>query len=165
MGWIHQQKFCVILVSLFISTSASTFLSDGAFGDHIATGRNLLQAKQSCPIDFESQNYTIITSQCKGPQYPANLCCAAFKEFACPFADELNDLRNDCADVMFNYIEINGNYPDGIFGSLCHEGKEGLACPPPPSPSANASGSLITYKPSSALILATTFIVLLLRLI
>ncbi|KAL3503690.1 hypothetical protein ACH5RR_038139 [Cinchona calisaya] len=167
--WIHQQKFCVILViclSLLISTSASTFLSGGVFGDHIATGRNLLQATQSCSINFESQNYTIITSQCKGPQYPANLCCAAFKEFACPFAEELNDLSNNCATVMFSYISINGNYPPGLFASECTEGKQGLACPAlPPSQSANASGCLKTYKPSSALILATTFIVLLLRLI
>ncbi|KHN01505.1 GPI-anchored protein LORELEI, partial [Glycine soja] len=34
------------------------------------TGRNLLQAKKSCPVNFEFLNYTIITCKCKGAQYP-----------------------------------------------------------------------------------------------
>ncbi|GJR19921.1 GPI-anchored protein LLG1-like protein [Tanacetum coccineum] len=37
-------------------------------------GRNLLQAKKPCPVNFEFMNYTIITSQCKGPSYPHELC-------------------------------------------------------------------------------------------
>lgn len=82
-----------------------------------------------CPVNFEFQNYTIITSQCKGPHYSQNACCTAFKEFACPFADELNDVSNDCASTMFSYINLNGRYPPGLFASFCREGKEGLACP------------------------------------
>lgn len=167
MGRIPHYQFCVILViflSLLASKSASTFLSEGIFVHHIAQGRNLLQAKTGCPVNFEFQNYTIITSQCKGPQYPPSLCCKAFKEFACPFVDEVNDLSNDCATTMFSYINLYGKYPPGLFASECREGKEGLACPAQaPSQSANASGSPMTGKPSKALILGTTFMVLLLR--
>lgn len=82
-----------------------------------------------CPVNFEFLNYTIITSQCKGPQYSPKLCCGAFKDFACPYADELNDLTNDCASTMFSYINLYGKYPPGLFASECREGKEGLECP------------------------------------
>ncbi|CDP13646.1 unnamed protein product [Coffea canephora] len=167
MGRIHRYQFCAILVfflSLLASNSASTFLSEGIFGHHIAQGRNLLQATTACPVNFEFQNYTIITSQCKGPQYPPNLCCKALKDFACPFAEQVNDLSNDCATTMFSYINLNGKYPPGLFASECREGKEGLECPAlAPSLSANASGSQMTGKPAKALILGTTFIVLLLQ--
>ncbi|KAF8409819.1 hypothetical protein HHK36_005898 [Tetracentron sinense] len=68
-----------------------------------------------CSVNFEFLNYTIITSQCKGPQYLPKLCCTAFKEFACPYADQLNDLTNDCASTMFSYINLFGKYPPGLF--------------------------------------------------
>ncbi|CAA0841145.1 LORELEI-LIKE-GPI-ANCHORED PROTEIN 1 [Striga hermonthica] len=103
--------------------------------------RRLLQALKSCPVDFEHQNYTIITEKCRGPDYSAKLCCSSFKAFACPFADELDDLTNDCASTMFRYIDLNGHYPPGLFASLCREGREGLACPPlPPPKSGDKSG-------------------------
>ncbi|KAL3508308.1 hypothetical protein ACH5RR_027709 [Cinchona calisaya] len=165
MGRIQHHQICgvfMICLSLVSSNSASTSISDGIFEDHIATGRNLLQAKQNCPINFEFQNYNIITSKCKGPQYLPSLCCPAFKEFACPFVEALNDLTNDCATTMFSYINLNGKYPPGLFASECTEGKEGLACPAlPPSESDTANGSQITRNPSAALLLAATFIVLL----
>jgi hypothetical protein len=81
-----------------------------------------------CSVNFEFLNYTIITSKCKGPQYAAALCCSAFKEFACPYADQLNDGTNDCASTMFSYINLYGKYPPGLFASECKEGKEGLEC-------------------------------------
>lgn len=87
-----------------------------------------------CPVNFEFMNYTIIIRQCKGPRYPANLCCGALKEFACPYADDLNDLTNDCSSTMFSYINLYGKYPPGLFSSECKEGKEGLACPPSSAP-------------------------------
>ncbi|KAK1417974.1 hypothetical protein QVD17_27110 [Tagetes erecta] len=98
-------------------------------------GRYLLQAKKPCSVNFEAMNYTIITSRCKGPNYPANLCCQALKEFACPYANELNDLSNDCSTIMFSYINLYGNYPPGVFSSLCHGDDLGLVCdsvPPVP---------------------------------
>lgn len=83
----------------------------------------------ACPVNFEFMNYTIITSRCKGPRYPANLCCDAFKDFACPYSVELNDLTNECSSTMFSYINLYGNYPPGLFSSLCRDDKVGLICP------------------------------------
>jgi hypothetical protein len=96
----------------------------------------------ACPVNFEFLNYTIITSKCKGPQYPALACCAAFTEFACPYADDLNDSTNDCASTMFSYINLYGKYPPGLFARECRGGKQGLECPAvPPSASANVNTS------------------------
>ncbi|KAJ4747513.1 GPI-anchored protein LORELEI [Rhynchospora pubera] len=118
-----------LIVTFFIGFASSSFISDEVLNSHRSTGRSLLQAKKSCPVNFEFQNYTIITSQCKGPTYPAKQCCAALIEFACPFADELNDSTNECASTMFSYININGKYPPGLFASECKGDKNGLPCP------------------------------------
>ena len=83
----------------------------------------------ACTIDFQNQNYTIITSRCKGPRYPPKQCCDAFLEFACPFADAINDLKTDCASTMFSYINLYGKYPPGIFSNLCVGGEGGIDCP------------------------------------
>ncbi|KAG8498311.1 hypothetical protein CXB51_006869 [Gossypium anomalum] len=83
---------------------------------------------QTCDEDFTKKNYTIITSSCKGPEYPKNNCCRALKDFACPFSEKVNDLTNDCARTMFSYINLYGKYPPGLFAHLCHEGQKGLAC-------------------------------------
>uniref|UniRef100_A0A5B7BTX3 Putative GPI-anchored protein LORELEI n=1 Tax=Davidia involucrata TaxID=16924 RepID=A0A5B7BTX3_DAVIN len=148
----------LFLLTGFSAASASTFISDDIFGSRALTGRNLLQAKKACPVNFEFLNYTIITSQCKGPHYPPDLCCSALKEFACPYAAELNDLTNDCATTMFSYINLYGKYPPGLFASECREGKEGLLCPASsPTESANDNGSQILCKP-----LTLAFLVLLL---
>ncbi|KAH7842627.1 hypothetical protein Vadar_007489 [Vaccinium darrowii] len=147
--------FCFFLLTgVSVSTaSAFTSISDGVFEDRASFGRNLLQAKQSCPVNFEFLNYTIITSQCKGPLYLPNLCCPAFKEFACPYVDYLNDLSNDCATIMFSYINLYGKYPPGLFSSECREGKLGLACnATSPSLSATATGN--ETIPGSSLMLA-----------
>ncbi|RDX89174.1 GPI-anchored protein LLG2 [Mucuna pruriens] len=122
--------FSSILYFFLLATlvSASTFLSDDIFESGLPTGRALLQMKKACGVDFENQNYTVLTSQCKGPQYPANVCCEAFKQFACPFADEINDMTTDCSSVMFSYINLYGKYPPGLFANECKEGKQGLDC-------------------------------------
>lgn len=119
----------------------------------------------ACSVNFEFLNYTIITSKCKGPQYPADLCCAAFKDFACPYADVLNDLTNDCATTMFSYINLYGKYPPGLFASECREGKQGLACPAQsPSESSNVNASEAVCYASSLLILTSGFLLGLLTL-
>ncbi|KAL6975124.1 hypothetical protein U1Q18_023920 [Sarracenia purpurea var. burkii] len=134
-------RFFFILICLSVHASASTFIS-------------------ACPVNFEFLNYTIITSQCKGPVYTASLCCAAFKEFACPYADQLNDSTNDCASTMFSYINLYGKYPPGLFASECREGKQGLECPAtPPTESANASGSRIIRNPSPLIVPVTGLLV------
>ncbi|XWS09569.1 hypothetical protein CRYUN_Cryun39dG0001500 [Craigia yunnanensis] len=142
--------FAVLFMLLGVSTSTS--ISDGVLHSFTSTGRNLLQAKKACSVNFEFLNYTIITSQCKGPQYPPDRCCSAFKEFACPYVEQINDLTTDCASIMFSYINLYGRYPPGLFASECREGKEGLACPAlPPSTSENASCSQLICNPSMLL--------------
>ncbi|GMP52000.1 hypothetical protein CsSME_00017995 [Camellia sinensis var. sinensis] len=139
--------FFFLLTSFSVSASASSFIADvglcnadDIFGGRSLMGRNLLQAKKACPVSFEFLNYTIITSQCKGPQYTANSCCPAFKEFACPYVDALNDLSNNCVDTMFSYINQRGNYSAGLFASLCRDDKQGLICPATaPTQSTNSS--------------------------
>ncbi|XP_078166054.1 GPI-anchored protein LLG1-like [Carex rostrata] len=127
MNSSHGVLIRMILFIGLVGLAFSTSISDDVFKMQ-GSGRSLLQAKTSCSVNFEFLNYTIITSKCKGPQYPAALCCLALKEFACPYADQLNDGTNDCASTMFSYINIYGKYPPGLFASECREGKEGLEC-------------------------------------
>ena len=125
----------------------------------------LLYCLAACPVNFEFQNYTVITSQCKGPQYPPTTCCAAFKEFACPFSDVLNDLTNDCATTMFSYINLYGKYPAGLFSSECRDGKQGLECPAtPPSQVANDQNNQIVQNPSVLLLITFGFLTMLVHL-
>lgn len=84
---------------------------------------------EECPINFETQNYTIITSECKGPDFTAKVCCAALKKLSCPFVDILNNQSYDCASTMFSYINLYGKYPPGLFANECTEkSSEGLDC-------------------------------------
>ncbi|XP_028052325.1 GPI-anchored protein LLG1-like isoform X1 [Camellia sinensis] len=142
--------FFFLVTSLSVSASAYSFISDDIFGGKSLMGRNLLQAKTACPVNFEFLNYTIITSQCKGPQYVPNSCCPAFKELACPYVDSLNDLSNNCVETMFSYINLYGNYPAGLFATLCQDDKQGLAClaTVPTQSAYSISGSQIVRNPS-----------------
>ncbi|XP_022148018.1 GPI-anchored protein LLG1-like [Momordica charantia] len=127
--------FCLALLFLLIAiaaSSSSSFLSYDALtaGKFSGAGRlrSLLQAKKDCPIDMEGKNYTIITSKCKGPNYPPSVCCNALLEFCCDFVDQLNDMSNNCAETMFSYINLYGQYPPGLFANQCKDGKDGLSC-------------------------------------
>ncbi|KAI3990701.1 hypothetical protein MKX01_023001 [Papaver californicum] len=160
MAW----NYCLLVIFIFVFTglATSSFISDDIFESHGSNGRTLLQAKSGCAVNFEFQNYTIITSQCKGPQYPPKLCCGAFKEFACPFADDINDLTNDCATTMFSYINLYGKYPPGLFASECREGKLGLECSDSaPGTSSDISKGSVSRPFSFPLVLALTIGVLL----
>ncbi|KAK3006005.1 hypothetical protein RJ639_016020 [Escallonia herrerae] len=119
-GFMH-----LLLFFLFAALASSASISNNVFESHGVTGRSLLQQKAACPVNFESQNYTIMTSQCKGPNYQASSCCGAFKQLACPFSQQLNDLKNDCASTLFSYINVYGKYPPGLFASLCREDQDG----------------------------------------
>ncbi|XP_004294877.1 PREDICTED: GPI-anchored protein LORELEI [Fragaria vesca subsp. vesca] len=167
-------SFCFATLIFFVllglpasSSSSPTFISDGIFESQASIGRNLLQAKKGCPVNFEFLNYTIITSQCKGPRYPADPCCASFKELACPYTDVLNDLTNECASIMFSYINLYGNYPPGLFANECREGKLGLECPalPPSTVADDVNGVHTTSSPSPLLMLTSGFLLLLFRLL
>ncbi|KAL5214523.1 hypothetical protein ABZP36_003675, partial [Zizania latifolia] len=70
--------------------------------------------------------YDALAGECKGPQMTAQRCCKAFKGFACPFSDMLNNVSNGCADDMFYHISTKGDLPPGIFYMNCREGPEGL---------------------------------------
>ncbi|QHN77793.1 uncharacterized protein LOC107619229 isoform X2 [Arachis ipaensis] len=61
----------------------------------ITSSKKTKKKREGCFVNFEFANHTIITSKCKGPNYPPKECYGAFKEFACPYADVLNDLQND----------------------------------------------------------------------
>ncbi|RHN50458.1 hypothetical protein MtrunA17_Chr6g0457601 [Medicago truncatula] len=143
---------------LITLASSSPFPSDNIFESAASTGRALLQDLKACKVDFENQNYTFITSQCKAPRYPPKSCCEAFKQFACPFADELNDLTTDCAAVMFGYINAYGKYPLGLFASECREGKKGLDCSlvkySNNSSKSNTTSSVLVAAPHSMMLIS-----------
>ncbi|KAL1195242.1 GPI-anchored protein LLG1 [Cardamine amara subsp. amara] len=147
LKFLSRALFFFLLLSILSSFSSSSFISDGVFeSQSLVIGRNLLQTKKPCTVNFEFLNYTVITSQCKGPKYPPKECCGAFKDFACPYTDEINDASTDCATTMFSYINLYGKYPPGLFANECKEGKEGLACPAtaPSAADANANGNAAT---------------------
>lgn len=107
-----------------------------------------------CPINIEYLNYTIVTSQCKGPDYPPGQCCSGLTELACPIADELNDLSNVCSERFFSYLITEGKYPAGLFSGMCRGNKEELPCPvPPPSSSPNAATRLLLGRQIFAMLL------------
>ncbi|KAI3736151.1 hypothetical protein L6452_15685 [Arctium lappa] len=101
---------------------------DYALESYRTTRRNLLQQRQSCPVNFENENYTIITSQCKGPVYQRDPCCNSFLQIACPHSEQINDEKTNCASTLFSYINLYGKYPPGLFASMCKGDKEGLSC-------------------------------------
>ncbi|XP_050369310.1 GPI-anchored protein LLG1-like [Argentina anserina] len=150
--------FLLILLCLASTSSSATFLPNHIFDPPRGPfGRSLLQTQKTCPVNFENQNYTILTSKCKGPNYPPKICCEALKEFACPFAEQVSDEKSDCATTMFSYINIYGKYPPGLFASQCKEdNKIGLECadaePPKPS-SSKASPSAAHVALAAAIIL------------
>ncbi|MCD7467517.1 hypothetical protein HAX54_004990 [Datura stramonium] len=154
---------CFILLfffSLVPGALTSASLLDGIFVYSISTGRNLLQLQEekACPVSFKFQNYTIITSRCKPPEYPEKQCCDAFLQFACPFVEILNNSSNNCLKPMFNYINDRGNYPEGLF-AMCKGTKEGLICPAlaPLQSTDDTNSSQINCKLSPVLMIATAF--------
>ncbi|OWM91034.1 hypothetical protein CDL15_Pgr023367 [Punica granatum] len=155
MAFSSSPMFNLILLCSFLglaAASSSVFLS-------------------GCAVDFENQNYTIITSQCKGPQYPAQHCCSSFKQFACPFSEQINDLTTDCASTMFSYINLYGKYPPGLFANECKEGKDGLDCSSvPPAATASQKDSISESSGQKLMTTATSvsagaFVVLLFQLL
>ncbi|CAH2077877.1 unnamed protein product [Thlaspi arvense] len=135
-----ELKFSFLLMALLVTLSSSTSISDSVFESQTSvSGRNLLAMKK-CEVNFESMNYTGMINQCRGPGFPAKECCSAFKEFACPFVNQINDRSSDCAKTMFSYLNVYGKYPPGLFANECKERKDGIVCPSSPhSPTIIAS--------------------------
>jgi hypothetical protein len=53
-------------------------------------------------------------------------------------------MATDCAIVMFNYINIYGKYPPGMFANMCREGELGLDCPIVDQPTNTTQNSKLT---------------------
>ncbi|CAF2153652.1 hypothetical protein BRARA_A02762 [Brassica rapa] len=118
--------------SLSLFLLLSLFISDVFYTVHSSRNLLLQTEKVQCPLDFQIPylNYTIITSQCKGPLYPYPQCCAAFKELACPYKNYLNDESTDCLTLMLTDINLYGGYfPAGLFGNTCLQGRQHIDCP------------------------------------
>ncbi|PIA61788.1 hypothetical protein AQUCO_00200052v1 [Aquilegia coerulea] len=126
MALLNQLFFVFFFLCGFAAASSSS--SSDSNNYYGSTGRTLLQTKTACKVNFEFADYSVITTQCKGPNYPAEQCCDAFKKFACPYADDINDEKSDCASTMFSYINLYGKYPPGLFASECRDDKQGLNC-------------------------------------
>ncbi|XP_022936220.1 GPI-anchored protein LLG1-like [Cucurbita moschata] len=122
--------FLLLLPSILFTAVAATAATVPASSPTSPSACPPVEAEY-CPVEFEFMNYSIITSKCKGPEYPANLCCSALEEFGCPYANYINDLTNNCASIMFTYIHLYGNYPSGLFASLCVKESSGLQCSKP----------------------------------
>ncbi|CAG7892450.1 unnamed protein product [Brassica rapa] len=164
LNFLSRALLISLLLAIVSSFSSSTVISDGVLeSQDLVIGRNLLQAKKKCSLNLEFMNYTIITSQCKGPKFPAKECCSSFLDFACPYADQLNDLSTDCASTMFSYINIYGKYPAGLFANQCHGNKIGLECPDmPPSSAADVNTATATTASSRIWMTAALFVTVLL---
>ncbi|RLM66392.1 uncharacterized protein C2845_PM16G11780 [Panicum miliaceum] len=91
-----------------------------------STSRKLGQG--GCPVRFDpSPSMDAVVSSCRGvPSAPR--CCGAFKTYACPYSDVINDAENGCASAMFFEINVRGRLRPGLFSQLCPEGSFGLKC-------------------------------------
>ncbi|KAG5579198.1 hypothetical protein H5410_049825 [Solanum commersonii] len=162
-----QKFFFLFLFFLLVDLSYSSplYIKHDVLEARVHTGRALLQQQGNCPIDFERENYTIITSQCKGPHYNSSICCNAFKQLACKHTQEINDVQNGCATTMFNYINLYGKYPPGLFANMCKEDKEGLNCKDVIQPEGKndeqKSNSSKGTKCSTILMVIATFLIIL----
>ncbi|KAG0570496.1 hypothetical protein KC19_6G166700 [Ceratodon purpureus] len=141
----------LVVVAFLCVVSAAAGNDDNEAGARAAriSSRRLLQTVKPCPIDFATQNYTVVTSVCNATNPNMPVCCAAFAEFACPFASYLNDASTNCAVAMFTYLNMAGNYPKQMFMS-CQGDANGVACPglgPAPSPNPS-SGAPFVPAPS-----------------
>ncbi|XP_009769646.1 GPI-anchored protein LLG1-like [Nicotiana tabacum] len=133
MGFEIRSCFFLFLFFLVVglASSSPTYIKYSVLRQSHAPGRGLLQqylVKNDCPINFEKEDYTPLTSQCKGPQYNPALCCNGFKTIACRYTNEINDESNGCATGMFISINESGKYPTGLFENICKEAEEGLKC-------------------------------------
>ncbi|KAL3631547.1 hypothetical protein CASFOL_024531 [Castilleja foliolosa] len=150
-----RSLLCFFLFFLALRFTSASYISNEVLEPHGLVGRALLQQKSTCTVDFENMNYTVVTSQCKGPNYTPERCCEPLKQLVCPIKDEFNDLKTNCADTFFSYLNLYGKYPPGLFAALCKEGEQGLDCqgvPDPPPP--NQSGAhLLAESYSSTLLI------------
>ncbi|KAJ7571085.1 hypothetical protein O6H91_01G148200 [Diphasiastrum complanatum] len=85
-------------------------------------GRHLLQAMESCSTDFSKVDYSSVTSVCKQPDYDLNACCSTFKNLACAHQEAVNNFQSTCPIEFMAFLNMNGNYPNGVFVGRCKLG-------------------------------------------
>ncbi len=113
-----------------------------------------------CPVNFEVQNYSSITSVCVAPNYDSTLCCPPFVAFVCKFLTYFNDQSTDCAATLFSYLNLAGHYPAGLFANECTGVQQGIPCPIAPAPSPNPSGVVLIRPKLSSLAFMSLFALL-----
>ncbi|XP_011100611.1 GPI-anchored protein LLG2-like [Sesamum indicum] len=122
-----QSLLLVFLSFLMLGFVSSHHLSNEGLELHGSSSGRSLQQDQTCP-EVENMNYTVLTSQCKGPNYTQERCCEPMKQLLCPIAAKFNDLSSPCGRIFFCNVDYLGNYPPRLFAGLCKEGKKGLDC-------------------------------------
>ncbi|KAG0580727.1 hypothetical protein KC19_4G194500 [Ceratodon purpureus] len=148
----------VAFLSVVVSAAGNGDNEAGAMVAGIPT-RHLLQTVQPCPVDFATQNYSVVTSVCNATNPNMPVCCQAFVEFACPFASYINDANTNCNVAMFTYLNMAGGYPEQMF-TTCQGDANGLPCPVVPEPSPNPSSATMDmpWRLSSLVILLVTLV-------
>ncbi|KAK4366333.1 hypothetical protein RND71_014213 [Anisodus tanguticus] len=130
-----------------LASSSPSYISYDALNVHMRRG--LLEkylVKNDCPIDFEKEDFSVLTNQCKGPNYNPITCCNGLKQVACRHPKEVNGVENGCATGMFYFINKRGGYPYSLFSNMCKEDKEGLNCATTTGPAINKLRGSIAAK-------------------
>ncbi|TMW81894.1 hypothetical protein EJD97_007449 [Solanum chilense] len=129
------ERSCFFLFFFFLAiglaSSSPNHTSNDALNGHMLGGRALLEklyVKDDCPVDFEKEDLTPITGTCKGPYYNPLVCCNAFAQIACKYAELINNVENGCSTGLFYALNKQGGYPNNLFAQICKGDKEGLPC-------------------------------------
>ncbi|TVU15350.1 hypothetical protein EJB05_38868 [Eragrostis curvula] len=136
--------YCVALSTIAVGSAAPAdnngrFISKEALAcsNITETSHRKLEGLPSglCPVQFERMpGIKTVVNSCRPPQPSEQRCCGAFKAFACPYFDLINDnANNGCASQMFYDIIVRGRLSPGLFSYLCHDGAVGLNCGPAPA--------------------------------
>lgn len=97
---------------------------------HAAFSNDDEEAGPVCPVRFDhTRGISAVWGSCRDrPVVSPERCCGAFKTFACPYSDLINDAANGCANDMFFQIIVRGRLRPGLFSQMCVEGPLGLQC-------------------------------------
>ncbi|KAI5014400.1 hypothetical protein ZWY2020_055790 [Hordeum vulgare] len=81
-----------------------------------------------CPVHLDHMKLMgNVQSSCVGQTIPQRQCCAAFKNFLCPYRATLNDIDNGCAARMMARIHQLCQVPKGYF-VMCGDTPDGITC-------------------------------------
>ncbi|KAK4420090.1 GPI-anchored protein LLG3 [Sesamum alatum] len=123
----ERSLLLVFLSFLVLGVASSHYISNEGLHIHASAGRSLQQETSTCKA-VDNLNYTLMTSQCKGPHYTPEACCRPLKQLLCPIAKLFNDLTSPCGRIFFCNVDYYGKYPPSLFARICKEGPVGLDC-------------------------------------